>query len=204
MNVESEENTESIIENKGLQNLLNNTDNPPGTSLKEIIRPLINEMKLLWDNMHNEYSKFDHKLENAMESQKSDFNKLESTLATQQKEITTVLSDKIEVNSTNINQLLEENRLLKHENISLQEQITWIEVSQAWETNDTTKERVVEAIAASMGLKDDADLRKEAKKVEISCWSRVGIYKLGKPRPISVTFQKRDDKEILMAVKKNL
>ena len=63
---------------------------------------------------------------------------------------------------------------------------------------------MVEAIPASMGSKDDADSKEEAKKVEISCCSRVGIYKLGKPRQISVTFQKWDDKEQLMAAKKNL
>ena len=103
--------------------------------------------------MHNEYAKLDNKLENAMENQKSDFNKLESTLVTQQKELTTVLSDKIEVNSTNINQLLEENRLLKHENISLRECIIKIEVAQMgnniilsgmpeqpWEAYNTPKE----------------------------------------------------------------
>ena len=44
---------------------------------------------------------------------------------------------------------------------------------QPWETYDMTREQVVEAIAASMGTKDNIGLKEEAKKVEISCCSRV-------------------------------
>ena len=61
---------------------------------------------------------------------------------------------------------------------------------QLWEMYKATKERVVEAIATSMGSKDDASVRAEAKKIEITCDSRVGTYRLGKPRPMSVTFQR--------------
>ena len=110
-------------------------------------------------------------------------------IATQNSEVTTALTYKIETNATNINQVLEENRLLKKENESLHERITKIEISQLgnnimlsgmpeqpWESYESTKERVVEAIATSMGSKDDADVKSEAKKIEILCCSRVGAY----------------------------
>ena len=41
---------------------------------------------------------------------------------------------------------------------------------------ECTKERVMEAIATSMGSKDDADVKVEAKKIEILCCFRVGVY----------------------------
>ena len=66
---------------------------------------------------------------------------------------------------------------------------------QPWETYECTKERMIDAIASMMGSRDDTKVRSEARKVEIAFCSMIGTYKLGKPKPISVTFQKRDDKE---------
>ena len=40
------------------------------------------------------------------------------------KEITLILTNKIDNNATNINQLLEENRIFKRENVSLREWLT--------------------------------------------------------------------------------
>ena len=45
-------------------------------------------------------------------------------------EVTTKLSHQIETNATNINQSLEENRLLKKENDLLRERIIKIEIAQ--------------------------------------------------------------------------
>ena len=112
----------------------------------------------------------------------------------QNREATTTLSSKVETNATNINQLLEENRIVKTENNNLRERITKIEVAQMsnnimlsrmleqpWELYASTKERVVDAIASSMGSMDDATVKEEAKKVEITCYSKVGTYRLEKP-----------------------
>ena len=189
--------------------------NTPNTLLKQIFGPLIDEVKALRESFHSDYNRLDKKLETAIEAQKDKFTKLEAMILTQTTEVTSALTYKIETNATNINQLLEENRLLKRENDHLQENITKIEIAQMgnnimlsgmpeqpWEMYESTKERVVEAIATSMGSKDDANVRAEAKKIEITCCSRVGTYRLGKPRLISVTFQKRDDKERIMNSKK--
>ena len=171
------------------------------SSLQEIIGPLIDEVKLMQESFHRDISLMDKKLENAIQVQKEEFNRLEHNMKSQKDETTQVLTSKIYVNTTNINQLLEENRQLKRENSELHERLTRIEVTQLvnniilsgmpeapWERYETTKERVVEAIASTMGSKDD-DIKAEARKIEINCCSRIGSYKLGRPRPISVSFQ---------------
>ena len=168
-------------------------------------------------SFHNNLAKMDSKIENAIAMQLKDFVDLKDVIVTEKGEFTESLSTKIEVNSTNINQLLEENRRLRWENSDLRERISKIEMAQLnnniiisgmpeqpWEPYEVTKERITEVIASSMGLKDDPITKEEAKKVEIMCCSRLGTYKLGKPRPISVTFKQKDDKEQLMTAKKNL
>ena len=75
---------------------------------------------------------------------------------------------------------------------------------QPWEPYESTKEMLVEAILASMGSKDDESIKAEANKVGITCCSRVGTYRLEKPCLISITFHKRDNKEKIMAAKRNL
>ena len=115
-------------------------------------------------------------------------------MKSQKDEATQALTSKIYVNTTNINQLLEENWQLKRENSELRERLSRIEVTQLgnniilsgmpevpWERYETTKERVVEAIASTMGSKDDDIIKAEARKIEISCCSRIGSYKLGRP-----------------------
>ena len=75
---------------------------------------------------------------------------------------------KIDLNSTNINHLLEENRRLQRENTDLQDRLTRIETTQlnnnivingmpeqSWEPYEVTKEQITEVIASSMGLTDE-------------------------------------------------
>ena len=61
----------------------------------------------------------DKKLEDAIQVQKEEFNRLEHNMKSQKDEMTQVLTSKIYVKTTNINQLLEENRKLKKENSDL-------------------------------------------------------------------------------------
>ena len=73
---------------------------------------------------------------------------------------------------------------------------------QPWETYESTKQRVVDTIASTMGSPTDSQIRQEASKIEIICCSRVDRYKMGKPRPISVTFQRKEDKYSILVNKK--
>ena len=75
---------------------------------------------------------------------------------------------------------------------------------QPWENYKTTKDRVIDTIVAAMGVEDKEEARKQVKKVEISCCSHIGQYRLNKPRPISVSFQHCDDKQRLLESKHNL
>ena len=52
----------------------------------------------------------DSKLKNAIITQQKDFVDLKDTIVTEKQEFTESLATKVEVNITNINQLLEENR----------------------------------------------------------------------------------------------
>ena len=83
------------------------------TSLKQIIGPLIDKVKLLRESFHNDLVKMDSKIESAIVTQQNDFVKLKDMLVAERKEITDSFSHKIDLNSTNINQLLEENRRLQ-------------------------------------------------------------------------------------------
>ena len=60
---------------------------------------------------------------------------------------------------------------------------------QPWESYESTKDCVIDTLAATFGPSTDPMVLQEARKVEIQCCSRVGHYKLNKPQPISVTFQ---------------
>ena len=80
------------------------------SSLKQIIGPLRDEVKLLRESFPNDLVRMDSKLENAIVTQQKDFVDLKDMIVTEKQEFTESLAAKIEVNSTNINQLLEENR----------------------------------------------------------------------------------------------
>ena len=99
------------------------------SSLKQIIGPLIDEVKLLRESFHNNLVRMDSKIENAIVMQQKDFVELKDMIVTERKECTESLSTKIEVNSTNINQLLEENRRLQWENSDPRERISKIETA---------------------------------------------------------------------------
>ena len=66
------------------------------------------------------------------------------------------------------------------------------------------KEQVAEVISGTIGQMGDETIMAEARKIEISNCSRLGNFRLNNSRPISVTFQRKDDKEKILANKKYL
>ena len=108
-------------------------------------------------------------------------------------------------------------RKINRENEELKERLMKIELAQLgnnaiissmqeqpWENYETTKDRVIDTIAAAMGSEDKEKARTKAKQVDVSCSSHIGKCRLNKPRPISVTFQCRDNKQSLMESEHNL
>ena len=53
------------------------------SSLKQIIGPLIDEVKLLRESFHNDLARMDSKLENAIVRQQKDFVDLKDTIVTE-------------------------------------------------------------------------------------------------------------------------
>ena len=66
---------------------------------------------------------------------------------------------------------------------------------------NTTKLWVQEMIAVTVNSGNAAKDLETAKGIEIVCYNRVGKFRHNYPRPISVTFVKRDDKEAFLSNK---
>ena len=80
-------------------------------------------------------------------------------------------------------------------------------LEQQWETYNSTKQRVQDTIVIALKSSNDEERQPNiatAQNTDITYCTRVGRYRLGKFRPILVTFQKREDKELLMSGKSNL
>ena len=78
---------------------------------------------------------------------------------------------------------------------------------QQWETYSTSKQRVHDTILSSLKSNSDEERQQNlatAQHTEITYCTRVGKYHPGKYRPIPVTFQKQENKELLMSGKSNL
>ena len=172
--------------------------------LKDLVGPIVQEVRELKESVHsdynklyNNYSKLDgsySKLEDIITSQQQIISKLETTISTTQKEVADNLTLKIEENTANIKAYIRENKRLSKENIELKDRLTKIELSQignnviissmqeqSWENYATTKERVCDIIVATMGGEDRSAVLQEARKIEITCCSRIGHYQLNKP-----------------------
>ena len=91
----------------------------PSSLVNNIIRPLIQEMRVLKDSVHNDYAK----PEGIISTQQMTIARLESTISTQQQELSSNLSDKMEKTNSQILDCLEENHLLWKENHELKERL---------------------------------------------------------------------------------
>ena len=159
----------------------------PSSLVNNIVQPLIQEIRLLKDSVHNDYAK----LEGIISTQQMIIARLESTISTQQQELSSNLSDKMEKTNSQILNCLEENCLLWKENHELKERLNKIELTQLgnnviisgmqeqpWEGYTTTKERVYETIASAMGESNLEGTMKDARKIDITCCTRIGKYQL--------------------------
>ena len=185
------------------------TDTVTQEGIKGIIGSLLEEMKQLRETIHKDITE----LQNTVSKQKSDISKLTNS----DNELKKCLIEKTEQNAQKINIVLEENKILRKENNMLKDRLTQIEQiqlenniiingqpEQPWEPYELTKERVLDTIALSLGITDQELAKKTAKSTEIVRCKRIGRYRMGKSRPISVTFQKQEDKQKLLDNKMKL
>ena len=144
-------------------------------------------MRVLKDSVHNNYTK----LEGIISTQQMTIARLESSILTQQRELSSDISDKMEKTNSQILNCLEENFLLWKENHELKKRLNKIELTQLgnnviisgmqeqpWEGYTTTKERVYETIASAMGGDNLEETMKDARKIDITCCTRIGKYQL--------------------------
>ena len=104
-----------------------------------------------------------------------------------------------------------------HKNMVLKERLDKIEMNklsnnviitrvaeQTWETYEHTKQWVIDTVVASLGKTGNPLEIGEAKHIDISYCTRLGRQRPNFDRPISVTFQQKEDKDKLMNGKRNL
>ena len=144
----------------------------------------------------------------------NDYTDLKMMISRQKEEIKQVLTDKIE-NSKQLDKITTKN--LKKENDLLKTRIDVLEQNQLFnnvmltgiqegpfEPYSTTKLWVHKMIAVTIVTRNSEDDLNTAKMMEITSCNRVSKFRHNYSRPISVTFAKRDDKELFLSNKKQL
>ena len=194
-----------------------NAHRPETSELERVIGPLVTEVKLLRESMDEKYTKLETVIEKQKEDMSRDIEKIKKSLGSHKAEISSKIDSNNNLTTARINSIINENKKLRQVNVKLLERIQRIETQQLsnnviitgisenpWEGYEVTKQRVCDTIAASMGEVGDAICQERSQQTEIASCSRVGRYKPNYSRPISVTFQKKEDKESLLSCKRNL
>ena len=102
-------------------------------------------------------------------------------------------TNRIEKNSHDIKSLLDENKILRHENTSLKERVSKIESSQLvnnviitsvpkqqWEPYEVTKQHVLDTVATSIRSKSDDERQQNVlnvNQININYCTRVGRFR---------------------------
>ena len=138
-------------------------ENTQKSELSELKEVLLSEFKVFWESMDRQYSNLREEIMMQKQCVSDEIKKKEGILSQQKTEITTELTSKLEVNSSKLNQVLEENRILKQENVSLKDRLDKLESAQLnnnviinripkqqWEPYHVTKQWVYDMIASSI------------------------------------------------------
>ena len=170
-------------------------------TLQAALGPLVKEFQLLRESINTVHS---------------DYMDLKKTISKQNEEIKNELADKIETNSKQLQKITVENQYLKKENETLKSRMEALEQSQLtnnviltgvqegpFEPYSTTKLRVYEMIAATLASGNSENDLNMAQRVDITNCNRVGKFRQNYSRPITITFAKRDDKELFLSNKKS-
>ena len=186
-------------------------------NFKELLVPLLVKVDELKQSIDNKYSKLEEAITTQKSEVSSEIHKLEKSITLQREELRNTFLHQINKNNMKVQQVLNENMELKQENQNLKERLDKLESlqllnnviitgipEQQWESYTLTKQRVYDMIMASKGINHDQDQGNEDREIEITYCTRIGKYRPNNSRPISVTFQKREDKEQLLMNRRNL
>ena len=194
------------------------------SNLEGALGPLVQEIKLLRESFDEKCSKLDDKytrLENVITSQKNDVSteiiKLNESITAQKMELTATVETRIRASNEKLEQVLHENMSLKKSNVALQERLSRIEATQLdnnviltgiqeqqWERYEITHHRVIDIIAEDIKPTEGNNATARAGHVLIANCKWIGTYQMNYNRPISITFQHKEDKDLLMSNKQNL
>ena len=174
-------------------------------------------MELLRESVDSKYSKLEEAITSQHQEVTEEIHRLESSIMKQGDVANTELLHKINSNQEMINRVLIRNDSLEKENMALKERLDKIEMNQfsnnviitgvaeqTWETYEHTKQRVLDTVVASLGKTKNTTEIEVARNTNISYCTRLGKQRPNFDRPISVTFQRKEDKDKLMKGKPNL
>ena len=198
----------------------NTVVNASSDNLEGALGPLVQEIKLLRESFDKKYSRLDDKytrLENVITSQKNEVStelvKLNESITAQKTEITATVEKRIGASNEKLEQALQ-NRSLKKSNMALQERLSRIEATQLdnnviltgiqeqqWERYEITHRRVINIIAEAIKPIEGSNATMRVGNVLISNCKRIGTYRMNYSRPISIAFQRKEDKDLLMSNK---
>ena len=205
-----------IERNAGPSNTSSIENTKRTTSIDDInttIGTLVEEMRNLRQSVHHDILD----LQRVVSQQKVDITQMEQSVKEAKQEIKDLLIEKIDNNTHNIQRIMNENKILKTENEKLKDRMNRLEKLQlennvlisgqpeeAWEPYDRTKGIVLDTILTSLNSLQTEEATRIVKNIEIINCKRIGRYKIGKSRPISVTFHKKADKQRLLENRRNL
>ena len=194
----------------------NTTNAEPLTDLRKVIENLVEEMRSLKNTVHHDISG----LQTTVSRQKGDITKLEESVTSTTQDLRNLFVEKLEKindNEQKIKNLIDENKLIRRDNVKLKERLVKLEKQQldnnvlitgqpeeAWESYERTKQIVLDTMTTALKpTVNEIELRPMSNTVITSC-RRLGRYKMGRARPISVTFHRKEDKQKLLENKRNL
>ena len=188
-----------------------------GPLIAEVTQPLLMELKLLRESVDSKYSKLEEAITSQRQEVTEEIHRLKSSITKQSDVANTELLHKINANQEMINRVLIRNDSLEKENMALKERLDKIEMNQlsnnviitgvaeqTWETYEHMKQRVLDTVVVSLGKTENTTEIEAARNTNISYCTKLGKQQPNFDRPISVTFQRKEDKDKLMKGKQNL
>ena len=159
-------------------------------NLKSLLIPLMEKVDKLRELVDSKYTKLEDAIKMQKKEVSQELHKLEETITTQRVEIKDSLTNQIQESNMKVQQVINENVVLRQENQNLKDRLDRLETTQLsnnmiitgipeqqWESYSLTKQRVYDMIAASKGTSNDPEVITEARKIEISYCTRIGRYR---------------------------
>ena len=145
-------------------------------NLKSLI-PLMEKVDKLRESVDSKYSKLEDAIAMQKKEVSQELHKLEETITIQHTELKDTLTTQIQESNTKVQQVINENVILRQENKNLKDRLDRLETAhlsnnviitgipeQQWESYTLTKQRVYDTIAAMKGTGNDWEAITEAKK----------------------------------------